>query len=577
MTTPTAHEKLAAAYKVIVDHLRANTTDVELLANFLGTEDRCARAIIKTCTPETELSEQIRHIIGATFPVHRPESIKSNGMVTQGPITINSMCPHHLYPVRYSAYVSYIPEASNVLGLSKLARICKTLGRRPVLHEQLASDIAGVLHEPDHGFVFPSIRSKGSAVMLVGLHTCFSPDTEILTEKGWVTFENLNRKTRVVQVDSNNMNADLVLPTNRIKQLNSSDHLLHIVSPGVNILCTPDHELLYKTSWKYRSSESVWEKTRADNLPGEFYLPQAVDWSGQSVGEVFFDGKTLTPKQYVALLGLYQSEGCWRGETSYQDVVYDRRGIEINQKRGTKEHRQILKLLASLPFELEIREHGDIDYIFIHSEDLPKYLLQFGRYCTENRIPRIVLNATKKEIRHYLKWYYIGDGDKWHNDPPIETNRVFGSKVISTSSKLMARDLQEAYLKVGIVTHVHSYEGADYQSGGNKYRIWEQNTKFIHHKKESIKRDAAFVRKSNISEVAYSGLVYCVTVPKGNIVVRREGKIVVVGNCMSCRGVEEDALTSVVEMRGDFLLDNMESKFYHTVHSIKTSTTYAKI
>lgn len=101
-------------------------------------------------------------------------------MITQGPITVNSHCPHHLYPVRYEAYVSYLPKDGVVLGLSKLARICKLLGDRPVLHEQLANDIANVLCDlpeyqstRDH-FPFPSLRSHGSAVLLVGTHMCMA-------------------------------------------------------------------------------------------------------------------------------------------------------------------------------------------------------------------------------------------------------------------------------------------------------------------------------------------------------------------------------------------------------------------
>ena len=71
-----------------------------------------------------------------------------------------------------------------MLGLSKLARIAKILGKRPVLQEQLAADIADVLCAPmkDPGsmdgslkrlpFRFPALESDGSAVLLVGVHNC---------------------------------------------------------------------------------------------------------------------------------------------------------------------------------------------------------------------------------------------------------------------------------------------------------------------------------------------------------------------------------------------------------------------
>jgi GTP cyclohydrolase I len=94
-------------------------------------------------------------------------------MITQGPIVVNSHCPHHLYSVKYVCFVSYLPKGGNVLGLSKLARICEILANRPVLQEQLAHDIANVLYK-NKASRFSSIDSMGSAVMLVGTHLCMS-------------------------------------------------------------------------------------------------------------------------------------------------------------------------------------------------------------------------------------------------------------------------------------------------------------------------------------------------------------------------------------------------------------------
>lgn len=167
-------QNLVDAYKVIVDHLKSQTTNKALLANFEGTELRCAKALLETCTSDERIVERLSDIIKTTFPVEHKEQ-NAGGMITQGPISIDSTCPHHLYPVRYVCYVSYLPQNGQVLGLSKLSRISKILGRRPVLHEQLTSDIADVLYtDEDNPGDFPSISSGGSAVMLVGLHSCMS-------------------------------------------------------------------------------------------------------------------------------------------------------------------------------------------------------------------------------------------------------------------------------------------------------------------------------------------------------------------------------------------------------------------
>lgn len=192
------YQELCDAYKVILNHLRSNTTDKTELLNFEGSEDRCARALLETCHSESDIKQKVGSIIDRVFAVEQADTVKnvnaqnSNGIVCQGPIRVNSCCPHHLYQVMYEVYVAYIPKEGRVLGLSKLARLAKELGRRPILHEELASDLADVLCAPmcetieqdqiDYGtpklkrmdYKFPALESNGSAVLVVGVHTCLA-------------------------------------------------------------------------------------------------------------------------------------------------------------------------------------------------------------------------------------------------------------------------------------------------------------------------------------------------------------------------------------------------------------------
>lgn len=191
MYNENSYKKLKMAYGMILDVLRENTNDEAARENFTGSEDRCVRALMETCKTDDEITQELSKIINRQFPMgsnatnhQNVMSLNKAGIICQGPITVNSSCPHHLYPVRYEAYVAYIPKDGNVLGLSKLARIAKILGKRPVLQEQLAADIADVLCAPmeDTGnmdgtlkrlpFRFPALESDGSAVLLVGVHNC---------------------------------------------------------------------------------------------------------------------------------------------------------------------------------------------------------------------------------------------------------------------------------------------------------------------------------------------------------------------------------------------------------------------
>ena len=171
------YAKLVAAYETIVKHLMSGSEDANFRSNFTDTPERCVRALLASNKTDDQLYAEINHIISRVFPIRDRET---SGMVTQGPVTVNSMCPHHLAPVRYEAFISYIPAGGLVLGLSKLARIAKILGQRAVLQEQLAADIADVLYAPpspdtnEDGMRWPALRTTGSAVTLVGTHTCMA-------------------------------------------------------------------------------------------------------------------------------------------------------------------------------------------------------------------------------------------------------------------------------------------------------------------------------------------------------------------------------------------------------------------
>lgn len=160
-------------------------------ANFAKTPDRVAKAwpsvypndgdqyhtalnSLPKILPKGSVFGTLNDIVATGFPMEDPD--EDPGLVTQGPIKATGICPHHLLPVHYEAYVSYLPKVGGtVLGLSKLARVVKALAARPVLQEQVAVDIVDTLYlgtklRQD----IPQLPTNGAAVQLIGEHTCMS-------------------------------------------------------------------------------------------------------------------------------------------------------------------------------------------------------------------------------------------------------------------------------------------------------------------------------------------------------------------------------------------------------------------
>jgi len=120
--------------------------------NYTDTPERYARALDEMFNPpETEW---------ATFEEEFSDFILLRGH------DLVSLCPHHLFPVKFNVSIAYIPNG-HVLGLSKLARLLHECNRGPLLQEAFTKKAIDKLHQ-----ICPGVQ--GAACFLVGEHGCMS-------------------------------------------------------------------------------------------------------------------------------------------------------------------------------------------------------------------------------------------------------------------------------------------------------------------------------------------------------------------------------------------------------------------
>ena len=84
-------------------------------------------------------------------------------MVLVKDIELYSMCEHHMLPFIGKAHVAYIPNGT-ITGLSKVARVVKTVARRLQVQERLTVQIRDCIQE--------SLHPLGVAVVIEAMHTC---------------------------------------------------------------------------------------------------------------------------------------------------------------------------------------------------------------------------------------------------------------------------------------------------------------------------------------------------------------------------------------------------------------------
>lgn len=94
-----------------------------------------------------------------------PNYAKLNQLMLVGPIKVRSACSHHLCPILGRVWIGVLPnEHSNLIGLSKYARISEWIMSRPQIQEEAVSMLADELER--------CVKPDGLAVVMEADHFC---------------------------------------------------------------------------------------------------------------------------------------------------------------------------------------------------------------------------------------------------------------------------------------------------------------------------------------------------------------------------------------------------------------------
>ena len=94
-----------------------------------------------------------------------PNAERLNEWMIVGPITIRSACSHHMCPIFGKVWIGILPnEHSNLIGLSKYARIADWIMSRPQIQEEAVTMLANELQE--------RVRPDGLAIVMEADHFC---------------------------------------------------------------------------------------------------------------------------------------------------------------------------------------------------------------------------------------------------------------------------------------------------------------------------------------------------------------------------------------------------------------------
>jgi GTP cyclohydrolase I len=96
-----------------------------------------------------------------------PNAEHLNELMIVGPITVRSACSHHFCPVIGQLWIGVMPnERTNVIGLSKYARLADWIMGRPQIQEEAVVQLADLIQE--------KTQPDGLAIVMEATHYCMA-------------------------------------------------------------------------------------------------------------------------------------------------------------------------------------------------------------------------------------------------------------------------------------------------------------------------------------------------------------------------------------------------------------------
>ena len=147
-------DEVAEKMQGVLDSLIINT------ANDHNTRDT-ARRVAKMYVKEVFNGRYVQAPAITEFP----NAEHLNELMIVGPITIRSACSHHFCPIVGKLWIGVLPnQHTNVIGLSKYARLAEWVMNRPQIQEEAVVQLADLIQE--------KTKPDGLALVVEAEHFC---------------------------------------------------------------------------------------------------------------------------------------------------------------------------------------------------------------------------------------------------------------------------------------------------------------------------------------------------------------------------------------------------------------------
>lgn len=314
---------------------------------------------------------------------------------------------------------------------------------------------------------------------------CFVGDVEILTDKGFIRFDKLNKNEIVAQVEDDG-SICFISPEKFIEQRYDGKIIDFISDEKINISCTPKHDFIFRRTG---CEKNLYKKDHAENMKLTWKLPVA-SWKKTKI--------IYKLSNFEKFLIALQADG--------------------SQRRNTLNH---------YCFEFSLTKDRKIKRLFDICLDENLYINEVKRY---KRKRRFLIKSNLKATKNVFDFFDLTKISQEKARAIIEEMVCWDGHVSNESSYYYSSVNEKC---------VDFYQAVSVIAGYKSNKSIQ-----IDNRKESYKNVHRLFIKKNINEITtqgvkknirdFNGKIYCVKVPSGKIIVRRNGKILITGNCHHC-------------------------------------------
>jgi hypothetical protein len=374
---------------------------------------------------------------------------------------------------------------------------------------------------------------------------CHDAATEVLTDRGFKLFSILDGSERLATVDPETANLHFEAPT-RLTRFPYQGPLYCASSQSLNFKVTPDHKMLVRP-WNEakRTLRPDYAFVEAQHVGWYAGLLNRVHWAGETQGETYtLPGvadhfvarrapRDVPMAAWLRFLGIYLAEGTLikhGGRVEYKIQ------LAASKEREKAFIRETLGLLGVKALELRDRFTFSNHQIYGALSALGLEGVKAG----QKFVPAFVFRQSGAMIEEFLAGHFAGDG-----------SLTAGVRGHYTGSVQLAADLQALVFLSGNESRVAVREARAHMTADGRTIT---GVLPAHRVSVCEQKNLSLERQESLFTEGYDGEVFCAEVPTYHtLVTRREGKILISGNCTGFAGTAvRAALTARYHLeRGD--------------------------